>query len=89
MSQNSSWAKLVSNSNFQLLKLDPSAEVDDQNPWQKVELQKSKKGKNALLQKKTESSKTVSLFHLTQGHTCRTSKTSQNRNQGNCSGENR
>jgi hypothetical protein len=72
MSQNSSWAKLVSNSNIQLLKLDPSAEADDQNPWQKVEVLKSKKGKNASWQKKTESSKTVSFLHFTQGRTCRT-----------------
>lgn len=71
MSQNSSWAKLVSKSKLLKLMLDPSAENDDQNPWQKVEVQKSKKGKNASLQKKSESNKSVSSFILTKGITYR------------------
>jgi hypothetical protein len=64
MSQNSSWAKLVSSSKSTILILDPSAETDDQNPWQTVELQKGKKGKNASSLKKSESIKSVSFVKL-------------------------
>lgn len=62
MSQNSSWAKLVSNSNFHRLRLDPSAEADDQNPWKKVQDPKNKKSLKNASQRKSESNKSVSLF---------------------------
>lgn len=62
MSQNSSWAKLVSNSNFHRLRLDSSEEADDQNPWEKVQDQKNKKSLKNASQRKSDSNKSVSLY---------------------------